>query len=310
MVMSSIAKSEQLEGIENITDAKEESDKALSALFDYAEKNDIIMISFIGTYFAMRYNPAMSVSANINIRDEFGFEKILNEIKEKCPDYKNKKVHLLINSTGGSVMSSYKITRIIRTFFSDITVFVPHYALSGGTLLALSGDRIRMGMMSQLSPLDPQIYYAPAKQFVSINSLFEAQDTLNKIFRTSKPEELPYPYKHMAEKLDPAILEHWAGIKNEMIFYLKEILKLSNYNEEEKNTLVEFLTKKFPTHSFVLHYDHAKELGIKVEKENVDLEAWNNMRKWLSFNINKATDRHIIRYIVPKGQTKTKSRSK
>jgi ClpP class serine protease len=150
-------KSDVPKEIESIINAKEETDDA--DLQTFADHNDVILIAFIGSYYARRYNPSTSAMASMNIKDEFGIEKILTEIKEKLPECHNKTVYLLVNSTGGNLSSAYKTARAIRDLFRDITVFVPHFALSGGTLLALIGNRIRMGMMSQLSPLDVQVFY-------------------------------------------------------------------------------------------------------------------------------------------------------
>jgi len=278
--------------LEKFINAKEDDIKELQ---EYANKNDVILIGFIGTYYSKRYNPATSQAASFNIRDEFGIEKILTEIEKKIPECKTKKLFLLVNSIGGSLSSAYKISRTLREKFDDITVFVPHYALSGGTMLALIGNRIRLGMMSQLSPLDVQLYYE--NQLVSVNSLFSAQDTLNEIFSTSRPEELPYPYRHLAESLDPIILEEWAGMKKEGRYYTREILEKVGY--EELDDLTDLLITKFPTHGFVIQYDLAEEMGLKVEKHDIDIESWELMRFWLVNYINKQTDRHFIRYVVP-----------
>jgi ClpP class serine protease len=132
--------------MESMIDAKAED---YNKIIEFANKKNVIMLAFIGSYAPKRHNPSFSASASMNIKDEFGVEKILNEIKDKKQDYKNQKVYFLINSMGGSLSSAYKIARAIRLSFNDITVFIPHYALSGGTLLSLIGDDIRMGIMSQ-----------------------------------------------------------------------------------------------------------------------------------------------------------------
>jgi ClpP class serine protease len=214
--------------IEKIIDAKEEDDKEFQ---DFANTRDAILLAFIGSYIPKRYNPSTSASASMNIRDEFGVEKVLTELEEKLPDCKNKKVYFLVNSIGGNLSSAYKIARAIRDAFSDITVFVPHYALSGGTMLALTGNKIVMGRMSQLSPLDVQLFYSEGLN-VSANSMLKALERMNEIFSTSSREELPYPYVHLAESLDPVMIEEWAGIQDECRTYLKEILKMSGYNNE------------------------------------------------------------------------------
>jgi len=43
-----------------------------------------------------------------------------------------------------------------------VTVFVPHYAMSGGTLIALTADEIVMDPNAVLGPVDPQIGNMPA----------------------------------------------------------------------------------------------------------------------------------------------------
>ena len=278
-------------------------------------KHTIVLLAFIGSYVARRYNPATSAMATMNIIDEFGVETILTDLKKKIPSLKDKKAFLLVNSTGGNVSSAYKTAKAIRESFKDITVFVPHYALSGGTMLALIGNRIRMGMMSQLSPLNVQLYYN--NQQVSVNSLFRAKQTLDEEFQTKKPEEIPYPDKHLVESLDPIILQEWGGIQKEGIIYLKELLEKSEYNKKLVDSLIDKLVFQFPTHGYVIHRDHAKELGMKVEFDDEDDEAWRQMRYWLSKYIVQQTDRHFIRYVMPKKikkvskkQTSKKTRSK
>ena len=203
----------------------------------------------------------------------------------------------MVNSTGGLVRSAYKTARAIRESFEDITVFVPHYALSGGTMLALVGNKIIMGMMSQLSPLDVQLPYN--SQQVSVNSLFRAKERLDNKFSTKRPEEIPYPDKYLVESLDPIILEEWVGFQKEGIDYLKYILVKSRYNEKEVKNLIDKLFFRFPTHGYVIHREHAKKLGIKVEFDEENDEAWKQMRNWLSKYIVRQADRHFIRYVIP-----------
>ena len=302
--MSAELDSEHPKEINLMIDAEEEIDDDLQK---FANEHSVVLLAFIGSYVPRRYNPATSAMASMNIVDEFGIETILTDLKKRIPALKNKKAYLLVNSTGGNVSSAYKTSRAIRESFDDITVFVPHYALSGGTMLALIGNRIRMGMMSQLSPLDVQLFYNG--QQVSVNSLFRAKQNLDEEFQTKKPEEIPYPDKHMVESLDPIILQEWGGIQKEGINYLREILTKSKYSKEEIKKLIDDLVFKFPTHGYVIHYEYAKKLGMKVEPSETDSEAWNKMRQWLSKYVVQQTDRHFIRYVIPKTK-KRKSKRK
>lgn len=283
--------------LREIIEVQEERD---SEFQDFANKRDVILLAFIGSYIPQRYNPVATGRAVINIIDEFGIEEAITELCKKTKDLQSKKVYLLINSPGGSLTSAFKTAKAVREAFDDITVFVPHIAASGGTLLALTGNRIRMGMMSQLSPLDVQTSYKNYGQTVSVNSLLRVTKRLDRIFAKKTVNELPYTYQHMADSIDPVIFEEFHGIQQEGITYLKTILEKSKYTEKEIENIVDNLIFTLPTHGFVIQYDLAKQIGLKVEMEKEDIEAWNKMRKWLSRYIIKETDRHFIRYCIPK----------
>jgi len=47
-------------------------------------------------------------------------------------------------------------------------VIVPHYAMSGGTLLALAADEVIMDENAVLCPVDPQLGEYPAASIVKI----------------------------------------------------------------------------------------------------------------------------------------------
>lgn len=70
---------------------------------------------------------------------------------------------LLLHSPGGGVSATESLIYYIRAMFGDdIRVFVPQIAMSGGTLLALTGREIWMGKHSNLGPIDPQFGSIPA----------------------------------------------------------------------------------------------------------------------------------------------------
>jgi ClpP class serine protease len=48
-----------------------------------------------------------------------------------------------------------------------VTVFVPHYAMSGGTLIALAADQIVLAPSAVLGPVDPQLGEYPAASILA-----------------------------------------------------------------------------------------------------------------------------------------------
>ena len=59
-----------------------------------------------------------------------------------------------------------QIARAVEAHPAKVTVFVPVYAMSGGTLIALAADEIVLGEFSVLGPIDPQILGLPAASIV------------------------------------------------------------------------------------------------------------------------------------------------
>src|SRR3981189_3924484 len=69
---------------------------------------------------------------------------------------------IVLPPPGGLVVAALQIARAIRGHKAKVTVFVPHYAMSGGTLIALAADEIVMCPHSVLGPIDPQLGDSPA----------------------------------------------------------------------------------------------------------------------------------------------------
>jgi ClpP class serine protease len=75
-------------------------------------------------------------------------------------------IDLVLHTPGGLVLASLQIARAIKAHKGKVTVFVPHYAMSGGTLIALAADEIVMDNHAVLGPVDPQLGEYPAASIV------------------------------------------------------------------------------------------------------------------------------------------------
>jgi len=75
---------------------------------------------------------------------------------------------IILHTPGGLVLASLQIARAIQAHKGKVTVFVPHYAMSGGTLIALAADEIVMCKHSVLGPIDPQLGQFPAASFLKV----------------------------------------------------------------------------------------------------------------------------------------------
>jgi len=69
---------------------------------------------------------------------------------------------IVLHTPGGLVLASLQIARALQKHHGKVTAFVPHYAMSGGTLIALAADEIVMSEDAVLGPVDPQLGNFPA----------------------------------------------------------------------------------------------------------------------------------------------------
>ena len=86
-------------------------------------------------------------------------EEVLRAIHMTDPEVP---LDLVLHTPGGLVLASLQIARAIHKHKGKVTVFVPHLAMSGGTLIALAADEIVMSPHAVLGPVDPQLGQYPA----------------------------------------------------------------------------------------------------------------------------------------------------
>ena len=92
-------------------------------------------------------------------------EAVLRAIRQ-TPD--ESPIDLLLHTPGGLVLASEQIAYALRAHRGRVTVLVPHYAMSGGTLIALAADEIVMDEAAVLGPVDPQLGGLPAAALVRV----------------------------------------------------------------------------------------------------------------------------------------------
>ncbi|MEN3358626.1 MAG: hypothetical protein V7637_2608 [Mycobacteriales bacterium] len=77
-------------------------------------------------------------------------------------------VDLVLHTPGGLVLAAEQIAAALASHEGPVTVFVPHYAMSGGTLIALAADHIVMSPSAVLGPVDPQLGDMPAASILGV----------------------------------------------------------------------------------------------------------------------------------------------
>src|SRR5262249_35897827 len=83
-----------------------------------------------------------------------GAQTIIAAIKD-TPD--DMPIDLVLHTPGGLVLAAMQIARAVEAHKAKVTVYVPVYAMSGGTLIALAADEIALGEFSVLGHADIDI---------------------------------------------------------------------------------------------------------------------------------------------------------
>lgn len=184
----------------------------------------------------------------INVEDS---EEILRAIR-LTPD--NMPIDIVLHTPGGLVLASEQIAHAIRRHPAKVTVFVPHYAMSGGTLISLAADKIVMDENAVLGPVDPQLGNYPA---VSIIKVLETKDI----------NEVDDETIILADVSRKAIRQ-----LNQVVF---QVLS-EKFPPEKAEEITEALTCGQWTHDYPITTEALKEMGFEVSL-NVPKEVYHLM---------------------------------
>ncbi len=152
---------------------------------------------------------------------------------------------IVLHTPGGLVLAAIQIARAIRGHKAKVTIFVPHYAMSGGTLIALAADEIVMCRHSVLGPIDPQLGELPAA-------------SLLKVVEQKPIAEIDDKTLVMADVGRKAIAQVKAAAR--------ELLD-HRLSGEQAETLAEKLSTGTWTHDYPIAASEAKQLGLPVNTD-------------------------------------------
>jgi ClpP class serine protease len=154
-------------------------------------------------------------------------------------------VDIVLHTPGGLVLAALQIARAVSHRKGKVSVFVPHYAMSGGTLIALAAEEIVMSQHSVLGPIDPQIEKFPAASLIKVTE-----------------------QKPIAEIDDETLI--LADIGRKAIAQIKDAareLLVGHLSSEQAEAIADKLATGAWTHDYPISAAEAKALGLPVTTE-------------------------------------------
>ncbi|GAB4517099.1 MAG: hypothetical protein Kow00133_01290 [Amphiplicatus sp.] len=182
---------------------------------------------------------------NLRYIDLNDAEEVLEAIR-RTPA--NQPLEIVLHTPGGLVLPALQIARAIKAHKGRKTVFVPHYAMSGGTLIALAADEIVLNPHAVLGPIDPQIAGLPAASIL-------------RVARTKSPDSTEDYTLVLADLGEKAIdqLERAA----------QELLE-GTVSPNAAANIAKLLSSGRWTHDYPIEAGEAREMGLNVSTNMPD----------------------------------------
>jgi ClpP class serine protease len=178
------------------------------------------------------------VARYIDIEDS---EAILTAIRQTSPQ---TPIDLVLHTPGGLVLAAEQIAEALRKHPGPVTVFVPHYAMSGGTMIALAADEIVLDANAVLGPVDPQIGEYPAASILRAAQ----QPNPNRDDRTLILADI-------ADKALRQVRETVRGLIGDRM------------EPEAADAVADALTQGYWTHDYPISAEQAQAMGLRVSTE-------------------------------------------
>ncbi len=189
-------------------------------------------------------------------------------------------IDLILHTPGGLVLAAEQIGKALVEHKGKITVFVPHYAMSGGTLIALAADEIVMDPNAVLGPVDPQIAGVPAASIL-------------KVMETKKPEDIDDQTVMMADIAAKARVQVAASLTDILLKHLPQ---------EKAAELAKALSEGRWTHDFPITVQLAAQFGLPVTTKMPRI-----VYDLMDLYPQSTTQRPSVIYIPMKGAEKSDS---
>ncbi|HBS34314.1 MAG TPA: hypothetical protein DEA50_04420 [Parvularcula sp.] len=166
-------------------------------------------------------------------------EDVLEAIRTTPP---STPIDLVLHTPGGLVLPALQIARALKAHPAKTTVYVPHFAMSGGTLIAMAAKEIVLNRHAVLGPIDPQIGGIPAASLLRL--------------RAEKSPDSTDDYTIVLADVGKMAIDQLKRAA-------RELLK-GTVSDNAANNVAEQLASGRWTHDYPIEAGEAREIGLNV----------------------------------------------
>ncbi|WP_235283503.1 MULTISPECIES: hypothetical protein [unclassified Methanosarcina] len=182
--------------------------------------------------------------------DEEDAEQVLRWIRK----YRDYPLELILHTSGGQLHASIQIARALKNHPKKTRVLIPHYSMSGGTIVALAADEIVMDKDSVIGPIDPQVGDLMRGLFPAPSWIYAAE------MKKENAEDVTLVMSDISRKA----LKLTRSVAKEL---LEGKIAPGPGGEDRLDEVVEKLVSGEMIHSTPLSAAEAKEIGLSVNTD-------------------------------------------
>lgn len=261
-------------------------------------------------------------TASIQPQDEIDIYKLIKEKKEP-----KSKLILLLDTSGGNVYSAVKIMDTLRTKYKEIKIAVPQEAKSSGTLMCCGADRLIMGPISELGPLDKPMIHPDNETarisaldiIKSIDGMLDTAEEREKELAKEINNEFGIPIKQslvlasdsISKLISPMLSREDVKIYNQakrllaiaekyanefLTGYMLKYIKEDKLRERIARRIIRTLVWLYPDHGFAIRRNELRDLFFIIEDAE-KIDYWNELWKEFEQNIGPSRGK-IIKFLT------------
>jgi len=195
-----------------------------------------------------------------------------------------KRIDLFIYSTGGDIITPWRLVNLIREFTNEFNVLIPYKAHSAATMIALGANEIIMGPLGELSPIDPNIgtpFNPPHPEIpnepkvdISVEDVFGYINLAKEKLEISDQTNIINYLLKLIEKIHPLAIGAVYRTHSLIRLLATKLLLLHMKDKDEHfiQKIVEDLIEKLYYHGYLISRNEAKTLGLKIVTPSKELE--------------------------------------
>lgn len=201
---------------------------------------------------------------------------------------------VILHTGGGMVEETKNIVQVMRKHYEQIHFLIPVRAMSAGTILAMSGDKIYMDYFSRLGPIDPQVMdESRTKQVPALSYLHQYKELIKKdnlsmaeLTLLNKLDLADLHSIELAADLAVSLITNWLT-ESKLGLMDNERLLPSREKRKKATEIAKALNnhQKWLSHGYSIHKDQLAELGLVIDDYSNDPKLARAVWEYFAFLI-------------------------